>query len=128
MGTIQLRKQNVLASNLLFAGVVVSWVTMAIGQLAHVVDIQLTNLSVGKMVLSNALLLGLIYAIRVGEPWARFLLVLLVIVGTLSILLRHGAEVGQAPILFKIEYLLRGLLYLAALVLLFKKPKVSTLE
>ena len=120
METAQKRKNDILASNLLF-------LNLAISQGIVVVRTGLLIFSLGLLILLTVgPQVGLAYAIRRGHYWAKVMLAMLFVLRISFFsrkVLSHALQ-GADP-LSTVTFVLDFILHIGVFVLLFKKPRLS---
>ncbi len=122
MESALLTKREVLASNLLYGWLIVSFASSILRPLLHIVPPPRTTLAPVALVLFCLLQAGFFYAIRRGKRWAKILLAVLsvgAIIATVADI--HNIKTDFLNVL---SYALYVVSHVWALVLLFKKPQV----
>lgn len=126
MKTTLLDKRDVLASNLLYIWLVVSFVSSVLRPLLHIVPPPRSALAPVALLLISLVYAGFFYAIRIGKRWARILLAVLS-VGAISTSAAtfHSFQTDFLNIL---SYTLYVASHVWALVLVFRKPAEACRE
>lgn len=134
MDTAQLRKNDVLATNLLFGvlafGTIITFLRVVVFK-ADNPFLGTKHLGpafiISAWVIGYALTIGLYYAIRLGKQWARILLLISFVLNIVFVVFYHDKLVRSlhTDFLYVLNYTVGYAIQIWALVLLFKKPQVE---
>lgn len=118
------RRSHVLASNLLLVGLVVTYLLLIIRWEMGIALLRPTRwpyLHQVSVLISFALMAALYYAVRSGKRWTR-VLVLVVVVGSLLLNVKHRTEIKSDP-LNVLSWVVYSITHSWGLVLLFRRPQ-----
>jgi hypothetical protein len=116
-------RNDVLASNLLYIWLVVSFVSSVLRPLLHIVLPPRSALAPVATILCFFLYAGFFYAIRRGKWWAKILLAVLFMGAVMSGI--ADFRNFKLDFLNMLSYVLYVVSHIWALVLLFKKPRLQ---
>jgi hypothetical protein len=130
MHPTQQRRREILASNILFAGLAISLLFWRLHLLGHALPATTKPLKWWVEVGTYLVIVGWYYAIRLGKQWAKYLLLAL-FVGSLVLNLTYHPErllhTWRTSWLAAASYAIAQGAQLWALVLLFRKPRFQVI-
>jgi hypothetical protein len=134
MQTNQLRRNDVLATNLLFGALAIGTVIMFLRVAVFKADNPFLGTKhigsaviITSWVIGYALTIGLYYAVRLGKRWARTLLLISFVLNIVFAIFYHDKLVRSlhTDLLYVLNYIVGYAIQIWALVLLFRKPQAA---
>jgi hypothetical protein len=132
MRTAEQHRNDVLASNILYGSLAVSFLLSVMGLFIADAPPGTRSPMFGLLLLVHSVEAGLYYAIRVGKPWAKILLLLLVGLSAISTVLpllsgdQEALNQLREDTWGAVKEVIAFTADIVALVLLFRRPPVQS--